>query len=154
MILSLLFVTTLGFSQLKNEDLAVNKFKVEKVMKCRLEEPLTRVVPAMDLKTSILTAFRTGNEKLVAVYFSLNVDVSVLEKENLYSKPQAEQVLKNFFIENKPTGFNLNHEGNSSNVKYYIGTLVTAKLKYRVTINVKSTNGKEEISHLTIQKES
>ena len=153
MLMSLILVTTLGFSQLKNEDLAVNKVKLENELKCKIDEPVTKVVPVLDLKNSILTTFKTGNEKLVAVYFSLNVDIAVLDKENLYSKSQAQQVLKTFFLENKPTGFELNHEGRSSNVKYYIGTLTTAKQKFRVTINIKSVNGKDEISHLTIQKE-
>lgn len=117
------------------------------------EVPVKKEVTQADLKSSIQKGFKTGNAKLVAAYFSPNIDISLLNKENLYSKSQGEQVLTTFFMENKPSDFVFKHEGKSSNMKYYIGTLTTAKSKFRITINIKVISGLEQISHLTIDKE-
>ena len=151
-VLSFLLTTITGFTQEKKEDLAVVKNKKEVVVKLVSEDPVY-VTPTLDLKSSIESGFKSGNAKLIAYYFSANIDISLLDKENLYSKSQGEQVLKTFFTENKPTNFVFDHEGKSSNMKYYIGTLTTVNSKFRITVNVKSVKGKEVISHLTIEKE-
>lgn len=118
-----------------------------------IEEPINKEVAQLDMKSSIQTGFKTGNAKLIAAYFSPNIDISMLDKENLYSKSQGEQVLKTFFMEHKPVNFVFDHEGKSSNMKYYIGTLTTVNSKFRVTVNIKIVSGVEQISHLTIEKE-
>ena len=46
-------------------------------------------------ETIIVGAFKAGNATKIAGYFAENVDLSILETENLYSKSQAEQILKN-----------------------------------------------------------
>ncbi|MBK6525645.1 MAG: DUF4783 domain-containing protein [Crocinitomicaceae bacterium] len=48
-------------------------------------------------ETIIVSAFKAGNATKIASYFAENVDLSILETENLYSKSQAEQILKAFF---------------------------------------------------------
>jgi len=106
-----------------------------------------------DIKSGIVEGFKTGNAKLIASYFSANLDINLLGKENLYSKSQAEQVLKTFFNDNKPTGFSLLHEGKSNKTKYFVGILETAEKKYRVSINTKLVSGKDEIFQINIEKE-
>ena len=123
------------------------------VEKLEPEKYVEKIVEVMDVKTSIQSGFKTGNAKLIASHFSQNVDISLLDKENLYSKSQAEQVLRTFFAENKPVSFTFVHEGQSNNMKYYIGTLTTENSKFRITVNVKSTSGVKYISHLTIELE-
>jgi hypothetical protein len=107
----------------------------------------------VSIKTSITEGFSQGNAKMVGSYFNSNVDVSLLGKENLYSKSQAVQVLKTFFIDHAPKGFSIIHEGNSNNLKYFIGSLLTDQGNFRITLNIKSINNSEFISRLTIEEE-
>lgn len=109
--------------------------------------------PSLDLKASIEAGFKTANTKLIAQYFASNVNVSLVGEENLYSKSQAEQVLKTFFLENKPLKFTITHQGKSVKTQYYIGALVTNKGSYRITVNVKLVSNQELISHLTIEQD-
>jgi len=52
----------------------------------------------------------------------------------------AEQIVKNFFAQNKPSGFSINQTGNSTEgSQYAIGTLTTAKGKFRVYFLVKKS---------------
>lgn len=106
----------------------------------------------VNIKTSITDGFSQGNAKLVGAYFHSNVDVSLLGKENLYSKSQAVQVLKTFFVDHKTKSFSIIHEGNSNNLKYYIGSLVTSQGSFRITVNIKTIDGAEFITRLTIEE--
>lgn len=135
----------IAFSQSNQEELVVvEKSKPAKVA----AKAISVVVAPTNLKQALLTGFKTGNALMISAYFSQNVDVSMLDKENLYSKSQAEQVLKTFFSEHKPSNFVINHEGQASNAKYFIGTLSTLNGTFRITINTKSNL----ISRLTIEK--
>src|SRR5688572_6197324 len=98
----------------------------------------------------IVAAFKAGNATKIAGYFAENVDLSILETENLYSKSQAEQILKNFFIKHKPSEFTIVHKGKSGQSEYFIGELTCTDAIFRVTLNSKSGDAKE-ITALTIE---
>ena len=98
----------------------------------------------------MVAAFRAGNATKIASYFAENVDLSILETENLYSKSQAEQILKNFFIKHKPSEFTIVHKGKSGQSEYFIGELTCTDAIFRVTLNSKSGDVKE-ITALTIE---
>ena len=150
-ILTLTFVlfNLLAWSQLK----IVEKEVLAQVKMEKIKEIEKIDVVQLDLKASIQKGFKTGNANLIAAYFLPNVDISMLNKENLYSKSQGEQVLKTFFMEHKPVNFSYVHEGKLNNMKYFIGTLSTAGDTFRITVNIKMVSGVEQISHLTIEKE-
>lgn len=100
----------------------------------------------------IVSAFKAGNATKIAAYFAESVDLSILETESLYSKSQAEQVLKNFFAKHKPNDFTIVHKGKSGQSEYFIGELNCSDAIYRVTLNSKqSGEGVKEISSLTIE---
>lgn len=97
----------------------------------------------------IVNAFKQGNAAKIAKYFSENVDLAIDGKEDLYSKSQAEQILKNFFLAHKPSNFEIVHKGKSGISEYFIGEL-TAGIKYKVTLNSKTISGVQRITSLTI----
>jgi|GEM_PF-651488 len=148
-ILSFVLASVSGYGQKPKDVLAVVKVK-----EVGFVDKPAFVVPTLDLKTSIEVGFETANAKMIAHYFASNVDISLLDKENLYSKSQAEQVLKTFFLENKPSKFAIIHQGKSSTTQYYIGSLETEKGVFRITVNIKLVAKKEFISHLTIELDS
>lgn len=81
---------------------------------------------------------RAGNATELSKYFENNVEISLKESGNSYSKAQAEQVLANFFSKNSPKGFTIMHQGTSpEGSKYIIGNLMTAGGNYRVYVYAK-----------------
>ena len=100
-------------------------------------------------ESMMVTAFKNGNAEKIALHFSDNVDLSIDDKEDLYSKSQAEQILKTFFLTHQPKGFKIIHKGKSGQSEYFIGEL-SSEVVYRVTINSKTVGGIKRITSLTI----
>ncbi len=108
-----------------------------------------------DIYNEISDAIRSGDARSVARYFSSTVDLTILNQEEVYSKAQAEQVLRDFFSKNTPRSFNLIHKGVSKEgAKYAIGNLVTAQgAQYRTYFFVKQTASGEFIQELRFEKQ-
>ena len=104
----------------------------------------------------ISSAFQTGNAGKIATYFAGNINLSIHDKSSLYSKSQAHQILKNFFIADKPVNFTIMHQGNIDKHNFYlIGELKTAgKKTYRVTVNSRQGKGGKQITSLIIESAS
>ncbi|MDQ3052143.1 MAG: DUF4783 domain-containing protein [Bacteroidota bacterium] len=113
------------------------------------------VTAQADILTDIGNAIRSGDARSVARYFSTTVDLTILQQEEVYSKAQAEQVLRDFFSKNTPKSFNLIHKGVSKEgAKYAIGTLVTAQgTTYRTYFFVKQTSSGEFVQELRFEKQ-
>jgi hypothetical protein len=100
----------------------------------------------------ITNALKNGDAPALSAYFHATIDLTVIQKQATYSKSQAEQVVKNFFTENKPSAFTVNHNGTSGEgSKYIIGTLTTSSGDYRVYIYFKNLNGSELIQTLRFE---
>lgn len=147
-----------GISQTTNKDVvAENKLVIEKV-KTKLPEQFKdqpkfeKSAPTNSIKSDILAGFSSGKVSLLSKYFPANIDINVLGKSNLYSKSQAQQVLTTFFTQNKPSSYEVIHEGESNGTKYFIGNYTSNSVKYRVTINVKTVDGAEQISSISIER--
>ena len=56
------------------------------------------VAKAADVFDDIGSAIRTGDARQIARYFNNNVDLTVFNQEEVYSKAQAEMVLKDFSV--------------------------------------------------------
>ncbi len=69
----------------------------------------------LDISEDITAAIKTGVASNVVKYFSANVDMKIIEKEGVYSKAQAELILKDFFTKNPIKSFSIIHKGASKN---------------------------------------
>jgi hypothetical protein len=79
--------------------------------------------PVLDITDDVAAAVKTGNAASVARFFSANVDLKILGKEDVYSKAQAELILKDFFSKNPLKSFAVMHKGTSKNGdQFAIGT--------------------------------
>lgn len=105
---------------------------------------------------SIMSAIKTGNSKELAKFFSSSIELIILDKEGVYSRAQAELILKDFFTRNPPTQdrFMKLHEGGKDASKYVIGTLITTKGRYRVYYLTKTTNNELAIHNFRIEDEN
>ncbi len=89
-------------------------------------------------RDKISAAILSGNAKTLSTYFVSSIDLTILEAEDVYSKEQAEVIIAKFFNDNKPTAFEIKHQGKSKLDDYfYIGDLTTSKGKYRLTFFLK-----------------
>jgi hypothetical protein len=105
----------------------------------------------------IINSLKVGNAKELAKYFNDNIELILLDKEGVYSKSQAELILKDFFTKNavnSPNGFIKLFEGGKDSLKYIIGTLYTSKGRYRVSLFFKNINGSFIIHQLRIEDDN
>lgn len=112
-------------------------------------------IAAVDIYENIANAIRSGNAEQISMYFNTNVDLTIGNKEEVYSKAQAEQILKDFFAKNTPRSFTLIHQGLSKEgAKYAIGNLTTQQgNNYRTYFFIKQSGRSEYIQELRFEKE-
>jgi len=102
----------------------------------------------------VFDAMKVGNSTELSKYFNNSVEVAILEIESVYSRQQAEQVVKSFFEKNSPKNFTLLHQGGKSEAQYAVGTLeITSGKKFRVYFLVKEQSGTPLIHQLRIEEE-
>ena len=108
-----------------------------------------------DIYEIISSAIRSGKAGEISQYFNANVELTIGNQEEVYSKAQAEQVLKEFFSKNTPRSFTLIHQGLSKEgAKYAIGNLTTQQgNNYRTYFFIKQVGASEYIQELRFEKE-
>ncbi len=95
-----------------------------------------------------------GNANELSNYLNDKVDLNINGSEGTYSHSQAEGVLKNYFKENPPKSFQINHEGASENgLIYAIGEYKTADSSFRVWLRLKKVNDQFKIHEMSFVKE-
>ena len=99
----------------------------------------------------VIAAMKTGNASSVAKYFDNNVEISMPDKSNSYSKSQAELVLKDFFSSNPVKSFEIIHKGENAGSQYCIGTLQTKNGAYRTTIFMKQKGDGQVLQELRFE---
>ena len=106
---------------------------------------------AGDLPDGVVSALKSGNAKELAKYFNTNIDLTLIDKQDIYSKTQAEIILKEFFSKNTPTNFSVMHQGGKEGSKYVIGNLTTSTGTYRVSLFLKNQDNAQVIQQLRIE---
>ena len=80
----------------------------------------------IDIIEEVTSHIKEANVKELSLYFDVTVELTIQERENSYSKAQAEIILKNFFMKYPPKSFKVMHRGASEKGgKYLIGLLST-----------------------------
>jgi antitoxin component YwqK of YwqJK toxin-antitoxin module len=99
----------------------------------------------------VISAMKTGNASEIARFFDNTVEINMPQKNNSYSKSQAELVLKDFFNTNPVKAFETIHKGENSGSQYCIGTLVTKNGSFRTTIFMKQKGDKQVLQEITFE---
>jgi hypothetical protein len=103
---------------------------------------------------NITAALKTGNSKEIAKYFGANVNLKILNQEDIYSKNQAELILKDFFTKNTIKNYIPKHNGTSKNgAQYTIGVLSTNNGNFRVYYFLKKNTDGIQIQEFRIEVE-
>ncbi len=107
-----------------------------------------------DIPDTITSAFKAGNSKELVKHFNANVELVILENEDVYSKTQAEMILRDFFDKQPPKNFAILHHGGKNGSQYAIGDLTTSKGNFRVYFLLKKKEDRYLIHQLRIEKEN
>ncbi|HEX4877529.1 MAG TPA: DUF4783 domain-containing protein [Chitinophagaceae bacterium] len=99
----------------------------------------------------VINALKTGNAAQLAGYFDDNVELSLPDKSDSYSKAQAQLILKDFFNNNGVKGFELKHKGDGPNGHFCIGTLQTNAGNFRTNVVMRMKGGKEVVKEIRFQ---
>jgi hypothetical protein len=99
----------------------------------------------------VIGALRSGNSSQLSVFFDENVEISLPDKSNNYSKAQAQLIVKDFFSNNGVKGFELKHKGDSPGGHFCIGTLQTSAGNFRTNVFMKMKGGKEVVKEIRFQ---
>ncbi|MNT77053.1 hypothetical protein D3C72_2161280 [compost metagenome] len=96
--------------------------------------------------------FKAGNAKEIAANFSSSVELIIIDDEDVYSKAQAEQILRNFFTKYPPVKSTVIHLINTNpNFRFGILSLHTKNGKFRVSITMKKSANAFFITELRIE---
>lgn len=109
------------------------------------------ILIAGDLPEGIVNSLKTGNSKELAKHFNANIDLTLIDKQEIYSKTQAELILKEFFSKNVPSNFTVIHQGEKEGSKYVIGNLTTSKGTFRVSLFLKNQDNTQVIHQIRIE---
>ncbi len=102
---------------------------------------------------NIISAIKAGNAVALSKYFNSNIELSILDNEDVYSKSQAQIILKDFFAKHKVLSFNVIHQGGKNESNYLIGNLATSNGTFRVYFLVKTVGNKKLIQQFRIENE-
>ncbi len=108
-----------------------------------------------DVIDDITGAIRSGNPKNISKFFIDNIDLKVIEQEDVYSKEQAEMILKDFFSKHPVKSYTVAHKSDPKNgSQYVIGTLETANGKFRTYFLIKTVGSQSLIQLFRIETEN
>jgi hypothetical protein len=107
-----------------------------------------------EIPRDIAIAFKVGSAEELAKYFNNTIELVILDKEDVYSKIQAQQIIDNFFTDHYPKSFEFIHQGGKGESKFAIGKLITFNGTFRVTFLIKLKDEKTFIHQLRIETEN
>lgn len=119
---------------------------------CLLAPSMALVTPNLG---SISKAITKGDAAALAEYFDEDVEVTILNEVNIYSKSEAQEVVKTFFTTHPPKTYSQVHQGTSKGEggQYCIGNLIVKDGKFRVYLYLKKSNNQYRIQELRFEKE-
>src|SRR5689334_12462187 len=99
----------------------------------------------------VIGALKDGKANELGKYMDDNVELTLPDKSNNYSKAQAVLVLKDFFDNNEVKSFEVKHKGDQNGGQYCVGTLQTKSGNYRTTVFMKVKDNKDFVKAIRFQ---
>jgi hypothetical protein len=102
----------------------------------------------------ITKAISEGDAATLSNYFDNSVDITLLDKQQVYDKAQATNLLRDFFSKSKPRAFNTVHQGSAKGASshYIIGDLSATSGSFRVYVYYKTAGDRPLIQEIRIEK--
>ena len=99
----------------------------------------------------VIGALKAGNVSELSKFIEDNVEITLPDKSDNYSKAQAGLVLKDFFSNSGVKSFDLKHKGDGPSGQFCVGTLVTKNGNYRTNIFMKVKGSKQIMKEIRFQ---
>ncbi|MFL5741713.1 MAG: DUF4783 domain-containing protein [Flavisolibacter sp.] len=99
----------------------------------------------------VINALRSGNAQELSRYVDDNIEISLPDKSDSYSRAQAVMVLKDFFANNGVTGFEVQFKGENGGSQFCVGKLSTRSGSYRTTVFMKTREGRQVVKEIRFQ---
>jgi hypothetical protein len=113
--------------------------------------PASLLAQNNEATTNIVRSFETGNAEKLSQFFIDNVELVILKTDNFYTKQQAKGIVATFFRKNPVINFDVIHKGTKENATFIIGTLVSSKGNFRITVFARKTGSQILIYQLRIE---
>jgi hypothetical protein len=124
-------------------------------MKAILVIFLLSLTLSADISQEIAACIRTGNARELSKFFGSSVDLTIIGKEDMYSRAQAEQIMRGFFQKNPPVYFRLTHQpAGAAASQYGIGTyLSSGQKRFRIYFVIRRIGNQQILQQLSIEPE-
>ena len=99
----------------------------------------------------VISALRTGNAQELSKYVDDNIEISLPDKSDSYSRAQAVMVLKDFFTNTGVTGFEVQFKGENGGSQFCVGKLTTRSGSFRTTVFMKTKDGRQLVKEIRFQ---
>jgi hypothetical protein len=113
---------------------------------------LAAITSSGQIPGQIVNGLKSGDARAVSSYFNENVELVILDRENVCSQAQGEQILRDFFNKYKPSGFIITHQG-GDDAPYAIGKMPTSGGNFRIYLLLKSIVNGPKIVQLRIERD-
>lgn len=105
-----------------------------------------------DVIDDIASCIKGGNTKELSKYFSSTVSMTLLNDEGIYSRVQAEIILRDFFGKNTPTSVKIAHRLDSNpNFRYVVLNLETPKDTFRVSYKLTNNDNAFQVTEFRVE---
>jgi hypothetical protein len=99
----------------------------------------------------VISALKSGNAAELSKFVDDNVEITLPDKSDNYSRAQASMILQDFFAINGVRNFEVKHKGDNGGNQFCIGTLQTKAGNYRTTVFMKSKGGRQVVKEIKFQ---
>ncbi len=105
--------------------------------------------------SSVISAVKAGNVSAISSFMDSNVEVTVGEDDGTYTKLQATDVVKAFFVKNSPSNCSMIHSGaaRDGGSYYCIGNLLAGNNKFRIYIFFKKVGATYLIQEMRFEED-
>lgn len=100
----------------------------------------------------IQSAIEKGDVSQLAQLIDNTLILTLNNNQSIYSRAQAEMILRDFFNKNKPGGFLLKESGNSNGSYFGIGQLSAGSKSYRTYFLLRNKGRQVILQELRIEK--
>ena len=112
-------------------------------------------VPEKASRPDFETALKKGDTKILASTFHATIELSMPEKKQAnYAKAQAEQVIKKFLEDNKPSDCVQTHRFIREGEESTVSTLYTSTGNYRLSIRMRPVEGALRVFSIRIEEDN
>lgn len=106
----------------------------------------------VDIVDDLAGYLKTSGTREMSKHFASTVELIILNEEDVYSKVQAEIILKDFLYKHKPIDARVVHRLDSNpNYRFTVIELDTENGNFRTSISLKDTGGRFLITEMRIE---